>query len=80
MRSARDWVCSSVNIAFKNEKTRSAAAEFGVKENTIRAAFAHSEKRLRFFAHHLSTLALKSLTELWSTLKPLHALRYAGNS
>jgi hypothetical protein len=42
MMSAKVSICWSPNIAFSIEKTRSAAAEFGVKAKTICAASAHA--------------------------------------
>ena len=60
----------------RREKTRSDAAALGVNAKTMRAASAHVGKRdLSAHAHHLSTLAVNSLTSEWSTVKPWSAAR-----
>ena len=50
--------------SFSNEKTRSAAAEFGVKEKTICAAAAHVGNLLPLLAHQAKTDLLNTTDQL----------------
>eukprot|EP00966_Prymnesium_polylepis_P200166 4638713-Prymnesium_polylepis.1 len=57
------------------EKTRSAAAEFGVNDKTIRAASAHVGNLVPLLAHQPSTPSVNAFVSWWSTVNPLAAER-----
>ena len=64
--SARADMRVSPKKSLSNEKTRSAAAEFGVKEKTIRAAAAQVGNLLPLLAHQARTDVVNAAMSLWS--------------
>ena len=66
--SKRGYLHMSPNINLSDEKTRSAAAELGVNDPTIRItiAIAHVGNSLPQFAQKLSTFLVNASTSSWS--------------
>jgi hypothetical protein len=64
--------------ALRSENTRPAAAELGVKENTIRGASAQAPASPLWFFYHPRALSVKSSTLPWSAVGPCAAAGSKG--